>query len=315
MPFRNWPIASDNDISNFERDNDTLQSGNQEDSFSTHSFSSDIDFPTVKGLKIANLNVNSLTKHIDEMRVLLAENPFDILSINESKIDWSISDSEIFICNYTMLRHDRTRQGVGVALYIKNNIPFLVGQDLVSPNLEMLCVEINKKFSRPFLISTWYRPPNSEVDLFNNFELFLLKCDMEDKEMILMGNLNCDLKRSLPDQHTSKLLSLCSLYELTQVISEPTRITESTSTLIDLTLTNTPEHILSSGVIPTGVSDQNLVYAVRNFKLPKFKPTLKEVRDFKHFSETQLRNDLLQVSWVSIPWCEDPNGNQFFMKF
>ena len=128
--------------------------------------------------------------------------------------------------------------------------------------------------------------------------------------MILMGDLNCDLKKTLPDHHTSKLLlvcSLCSLYELTQVIGESARMTESTSTLIDLILTNTPEHILLSGVIPTGISDHNLVYAVRNFKLPKFKPTLKEVRDFKHFSETQLRNDLLQVPWVSIPWCEDPN--------
>ena len=118
-----------------------------------------------------------------------------------------------------MLHHDRNRQGGGVALYIKNSIPFLVRQDLVSPNLEMLCVEINKKFSRPFLISTWYRPPNSEVpssevDLFNNFELFLLECDMEDKEIIVMGDLNCDLKKPLPDHHTGKLLSLCSLYEV-----------------------------------------------------------------------------------------------------
>ena len=78
-------------------------------SFSTHSFSSDIDFCSVKGLKIANLNVNSLTKHIVEIRVLLADNPFDILSINESKIDWSVSDSEVFIHNYTLLRRDRTR--------------------------------------------------------------------------------------------------------------------------------------------------------------------------------------------------------------
>ena len=84
-------------------------------------------------------------------------------------------------------------------------------------------------------------------------------------------------------------------------------MSEFTSTLIDLILTNTPEHILSSGVIPTGISDHNLVYAIRNFKPPKFKPTLKEVRDFKHFSETQFRNDLLQVPWVSILWCEDPN--------
>ena len=47
-----------------------------------HSFSSDFDFSTVKGLKIANLNVNSLTKYIDD---LSADNPFDTLSINESK--------------------------------------------------------------------------------------------------------------------------------------------------------------------------------------------------------------------------------------
>ena len=131
---------------------------------------------------------------------------------------------------------------------------------------------------------------------------------MEDKEIILMEDLNCDLKKKpLPDHHTGKLLSLCSLYELTQVISEPTRVTESTCTLIDPILTNTPEHILSSGAIPTGISDDNLVYAICKFKPPKFKPTFKEVRDFKHFSETQFRNDLLQVPWVSILWCDDPN--------
>ena len=88
----------------------------------------------MKGVKIASLNVNSLTKHIDEIRVLLADNPFDILSINESKIDWSVSDSEVFIHNYTLFRSDRTRQGGGIALCIKNNIPFLVRQDLVCPS-------------------------------------------------------------------------------------------------------------------------------------------------------------------------------------
>jgi exonuclease III len=43
---------------------------------------------------IASLNINSLLKHIDEIRVLLTEYTFDILAINESKIDNSISDNE-----------------------------------------------------------------------------------------------------------------------------------------------------------------------------------------------------------------------------
>ena len=122
---------------------------------------------------------------------------------------------------------------------------------------------------------------------------------MEDKEIILMGDLNWYLKKLLPGKHTGKL-SLCSLYELIQVIREPTRITESTSTSVHLILTNTPEHILSSGAIRTGISDHNLVYAIRNLKLPKSKPVLKKVRDFKHFSKTQFRNDLLLVPWDSI---------------
>ena len=47
----------------------------------------------LKGLRVANLNVNSLIKHIDEIRITLANSPFDILAINESKIDDLIPDS------------------------------------------------------------------------------------------------------------------------------------------------------------------------------------------------------------------------------
>jgi hypothetical protein len=65
-----------------------------------------------------------------------------------------------------------------------------------------------------------------------------------------------------------------------------------TSSLIDIILTNTPENISTSGVLHIGISDHSLVYTVRKFKLPKFRPTVKEVRDFKYFSDTQFRSDL-----------------------
>ena len=40
-----------------------------------------------RGLKIALLNVNSLTKHIDELKVFMANKTLDVLTINESKLD------------------------------------------------------------------------------------------------------------------------------------------------------------------------------------------------------------------------------------
>ena len=65
--------------------------------------------PKSKGLKIASLNVNSLLKHIDEIRLLLEKYTFDILAINESKIDNSVPDNEIHVIGYDLIRSDRNR--------------------------------------------------------------------------------------------------------------------------------------------------------------------------------------------------------------
>ena len=46
--------------------------------------------PAKRGFKMACLNINSLVKHVDELRVFLAKFSFDILAINETKLDESI---------------------------------------------------------------------------------------------------------------------------------------------------------------------------------------------------------------------------------
>jgi exonuclease III len=48
----------------------------------------DVDVSKTKGLKIASLNVNSLIKNIDEIRIMLINHPFDILAINKTKLDY-----------------------------------------------------------------------------------------------------------------------------------------------------------------------------------------------------------------------------------
>ena len=89
----------------------------------------------LKGFKIASLNINSLLKHIDEIRHVLRSTPFDIFAINESKIDESIPDNEISIPRYNLIRKDRNRAGGGVVLYIRDNILFSDRKDLVPSSL------------------------------------------------------------------------------------------------------------------------------------------------------------------------------------
>ena len=162
----------------------------------------------------------------------------DILALNESKIDNAIPDSELNISEYNLIRKDRNRAGGGVVVYIREAISYLNRNDLVSDHLEMIIIEISQPHSKPFIVSAFYRPSNSDLDLFNECDLFFKKCDSEDKELLLVGDLNCDYMKLPPDSHTRRLQFLCLLYQLDQLINEPTRVTKTSATLIDLILTN-----------------------------------------------------------------------------
>ena len=51
--------------------------------------------PPSDPLRIASLNINGLSTHVDELRVYLATNDIDILAINETKLDGSIREERV----------------------------------------------------------------------------------------------------------------------------------------------------------------------------------------------------------------------------
>ena len=83
------------------------------------------------------MNINSLTKHIDELRILLFDYSVDIISINETKLDDTIISCEVHIPGYEFIRRDRNRQGGGVGFYIKTSINFVVCSNLNVANLKI----------------------------------------------------------------------------------------------------------------------------------------------------------------------------------
>ena len=58
------------------------------------------NIPLKRGFKLASLNVNKLSTHIDEVRILLADECLDVLAIQETKLDVSDNDSHSYICGY-----------------------------------------------------------------------------------------------------------------------------------------------------------------------------------------------------------------------
>ena len=74
----------------------------------------------LKGLKLVSLNIASLLKHLDELRIFVEEEKPHIIAINQTRLHNMINDSEIEIDGYEVMHWDRDRNGGGVAfLYIK----------------------------------------------------------------------------------------------------------------------------------------------------------------------------------------------------
>jgi len=103
--------------------------------------------------------------------------------------------------------------------------------------LECLAVEISKPESRLFLVRTWYEPPNSPPDLFNDFENLIGKIDSSNRELYLVQDMNTNFLPSVADRNFSKLINVCEIFGLCQVTTKPTRVTAHSQSLIDLCIT------------------------------------------------------------------------------
>ena len=77
-----------------------------------------------RGLHFVHLNINSLLPKIDEIRLLALNSKPHLISLSETKLDSTILDEEIDVYGYSMIRSDRSRNGGGVACYVKNDISF-----------------------------------------------------------------------------------------------------------------------------------------------------------------------------------------------
>ena len=89
----------------------------------------------------------------------------------------------------------------------------------------------------------------------DKFEILIRSLEAENVSFMFVGDLNCNLWESPKKGHTKRLVDILDVYQLKQIIQEPTRLTKDTKSLIHLTVTSDADKISSSGVVSLGVSD------------------------------------------------------------
>ena len=99
---------------------------------------------------------------------------------------------------------------------------------------------------------------------------------------------------------SSYLTNVFDIYGLSQLITEPTRVTPVSKTLIDLCITNSLEKVTNSGVVHLGISDHPLVFLTRKSRHYRNGPRVIETRQFKHFNREKFLSDLNQLPWANV---------------
>ena len=275
----------------------------------------------VKGLSVSHMNVQSLVPCFDEIKIWLKENSYDIFTLSETWLDSTIHDSEIKIPGYVIERTDRNRHGGGVAIYVKEDIHYKRRCDIENINdIGSVWIEIKQIRKKPIIIGSLYCRSQSEVPEF--LELLSEMMDdvtNENKETILLGDLNCDFLKKNPV--TSHMSSFMNMYNLDQLVTKPTRITPNSKTLIDVILSTDCSICVDTDVVHHSFSDHSLVHTTV-LSNPKKKGSknvnhvTKTFRSFKNFNVHNFVKDLNNIDWdihdsssVSVAW------NSFVNKF
>lgn len=250
-------------------------------------------------LHFCHLNVRSLLNHFNDFKTYVLTADYDIVGVTETWLQNYVNDDAVKIENYTFIRLDRPGRGGGIGMYIKNNIQFNILYSEYSEFVEHMWIKIEIS-NKVYVFAVVYRPPNTNFDSFLSvFEDTLTEIYSNFDYIICTGDFNTNLF-NLECSRADNLSSVCETYNLKQIINEPTRLTDTSLTLLDLIFVSNEIPVVDFGVIDCGISDHFLVFGKIEITVSAKVGKTFKYRAFKNINLDNFQNDLVTIPWDVI---------------
>ena len=258
-----------------------------------------------KSKSYIHLNIASLPYHIDDLRILIGslDTSPDIIAITESNLhkdDPNITN--IDIAGYSTIHTPTEASKGGALLYIKSNLNYRVRNDLTiykCKELESIFIEIINSKATNTIVGCIYRHPSmcSTEFIEDHLTSLIDKLNMKIKNTILMGDFNLDLLKHSSTKVVSEFLETLTSNTFFPFITQPTRITTHSKTLIDNIFMNFHSPDIISGNLTVSISDHlpQFVIFPSNDKPQENKPIIR--RSFRDFNNEDFVNDIASCDW------------------
>ena len=188
----------------------------------------------------------------------------------------------------------------------------------MNDKVEALFLELRKEetqLKNDCIIGVIYSPPSKDIqDFCDEFSEILSRIKQEGKIIYIMGDFNINILDSDKHLPTANFVELMYSNSLFPLISKPTRITQSTATLIDNIFSN---DIISTdkfnGILFTDVSDHFPIFTINyNSSLKEEYHTFK-TRIYSQKNIGVFTNKLRECDWQPI--LKNDDGRAAFSTF
>ena len=261
-----------------------------------------------KQFKIAHININSIRHKFHVFKEVLESNIFDVLTIQESKLDESFPENQFHVSRYKMYRKDFKGNEGGILLYIRNDMAQMRRLDIEQAafqnengRIEIICVEVTVNKEKWIILSMYKQPKVKTTLLVDCIDQIMSQCVHLDVNFILIGDLNVNMLSP------NNLSDCFDTYGLKNIVKDPTCFKGNPS-LIDLIVTNRSKRFKSTVSVDTGMSDfHSLVCTSTKLHVSKLQSNTFKYRSYKHFDNDKYVQDISCIPYIVTEVFDDPD--------
>ena len=243
-----------------------------------------------------------------QLQNLIQSTRADIIIGTESWLSPEIKSAEVFPPNFRIYRRDRPKgQGGGVFVLVSSLYESEEPEELkVDQVCELVWAKVKVHGSKDLYVGSFYRPPdNHDPEYLMRLQSYITRIPIHnDVHLWLGGDFNladidwgneCVKPYPAHGAQCQQLLNIAKDSFLEQVVTEPTRVTETSSNILDLFFTNN-ETLVNQVHIVLGIADHEPVFLESSLRPIKAKAAPRKVYQYKKADYEGFKSELREYA-------------------